>query len=191
MTAERSLVAQDLRGAAVEYHRQRAQATKWVLGERHPFGCADTCPAVHDATITPGTKRPLKPQNQRATAMVRRSRGRMFAKGSHLAHKANRYDILEEQASVGSEDDTSDDSHGFSGEDEITYSFDAPSGPRRGSHILELALTQAVENFEGKQTDKLIKEEYEIVRPEAEPASGRSGNTKGAMLADPEDFELL
>ncbi len=51
---------------------------------------------------------------------------------------------------------------------DIFYSFDAPAGPTQGMNVLDQALTQAVERFEVKQTDKLIREEYEVVQPEAE-----------------------
>lgn len=88
-----------------------------------------------------------------------------------------------------SEDDTSC-AHSFE-DDGITYSFDAPCGPRRGSHILSVALTQAVANFEGKQTDKLIKDEYEVVQSDPDVATGTAEAIKESSLDDLEDFEFL
>ena len=65
-----------------------------------------------------------------------------------------------------------------------TYSYDAPRGPGKGSQILGMALARAVENFETKAMEKLVKEEYEVVRAEKEvPSAG--------YIADNDDFELI
>lgn len=63
----------------------------------------------------------------------------------------------------------------------ITYSFDAARGPGEGSGILSMAINQAVERFETKATEKLVKDEYEIVRKDIEV-----GHT---VVED--DFELI
>ena len=47
--------------------------------------------------------------------------------------------------------------------EEITYSFDAPRGATHGSQVLSSALAKAVEQFEGKETDRLVGEEYEVL----------------------------
>lgn len=49
-----------------------------------------------------------------------------------------------------------------------TYSFDASRGPGKGSQILGLALAKAEEKYETKATNKLVKDEYEVVRKEKE-----------------------
>lgn len=64
-----------------------------------------------------------------------------------------------------------------------TYSYDAPRGPGRGSHILGIALAKAVENFESKAMEKLVKEEYEVV--------GSEKDTHTGYAADDDDFELV
>ena len=66
----------------------------------------------------------------------------------------------------------------------ITYSFDAPQGPGKGSQILSLAIAKAVEKYEVKVTEKLVKDEYEIVGKEHEVANA-------GYIADEDDFELL
>ena len=46
---------------------------------------------------------------------------------------------------------------------EIAYSYDAHRGPSHGSQILNNALEKAVERFETKETEKLVKNEYEVL----------------------------
>lgn len=46
---------------------------------------------------------------------------------------------------------------------DITYSYDACRGPRKGSQVLGQALAKAVEKFETKQTEKLVHDEYDVV----------------------------
>lgn len=65
-----------------------------------------------------------------------------------------------------------------------TYSFDAPRGPGKGSQILGLALAKAVEKYETKATEKLVKEEYEVVSPEKD-------ETHSGYTADEDDYELI
>ena len=65
-----------------------------------------------------------------------------------------------------------------------TYSYDAPRGPGKGSQVLGMALAKAVEKFETKVTEKLVKEEYEVISAESdEPLTG--------YVADEDDFQLL
>ena len=65
-----------------------------------------------------------------------------------------------------------------------TYSYDAPRGPGKGSQVLGIALAKAVEKFETKATEKLIKEEYEVVGSEKQ-------ETHAGYTADDDDFELV
>ena len=65
-----------------------------------------------------------------------------------------------------------------------TYSYDAPRGPGKGSQVLGIALAKAVEKFETKATEKLIKEEYEVVGSEKE-------ESHAGYTADDDDFELV
>ncbi|KAI9760146.1 MAG: hypothetical protein M4579_001866 [Chaenotheca gracillima] len=82
---------------------------------------------------------------------------------------------------------------------DITYSFDEPKGPQKGSQILGMALAQAVERFEGRETEKLVREEYDLVVDAAADdddyvpkASGRGREKKIKPVAVDEDgFELV
>ena len=67
---------------------------------------------------------------------------------------------------------------------EIMYSYDAPHGPAAGGQILSMALAKAVEKFETKATDKLIKDEYDVVGHEEE-------DHHDGYYADEDDFELV
>ena len=67
---------------------------------------------------------------------------------------------------------------------DILYSFDAPRGPAEGGQILSMALAKAVEKFETKETEKLVKNEYEVVGFEKE------FNHDG-YIADEDDFQLI
>ena len=65
-----------------------------------------------------------------------------------------------------------------------TYSYDAPRGPGKGSQVLGIALAKAVEKFETMATEKLIKDEYDVVGSEKE-------ETHAGYTADDDDFELV
>lgn len=65
-----------------------------------------------------------------------------------------------------------------------TYSYDAPRGPGKGSQILGMALAKAVEKYETKATEKLVKEEYEVV-------SSEKDETNSGYTADEDDYELI
>ena len=66
-------------------------------------------------------------------------------------------------------------------EPDYTYTFDKPRGPHEGSQILEGALAKAVNQYETKATEKLVRAEYEVVGIE-------KGDVK--PITD-DDFELV
>lgn len=66
----------------------------------------------------------------------------------------------------------------------ISYSFDAPRGPHQGSQILSMALAKAVEKYEIQATERLVRDEYEIIRKEKD-------DHHDGYAADEDDFELI
>jgi hypothetical protein len=76
---------------------------------------------------------------------------------------------------------------------EITYSYDANRGPSHGSTILSSALAQAVERFESNVTEKLVKDEYEVLPtdPDALLTPIKKGGMKSATATEEEDYEFV
>ena len=76
---------------------------------------------------------------------------------------------------------------------EIAYSFDAERGPSHGSQILGLALAKAIERYEVRQTEKLVKEEYEVldVDDEAFSLSPRARKRNFNIAPEDADYEFI
>lgn len=122
---------------------------------------------------------------------IKSARTRWFAHGqTKRPRQVSKFSNFEDQISAGSDDDVELEAPDNCPDEGITYSFDAATGPGKGSHVLSAALTDAVERFEGKQTDKLIKDEYEVVQPES-PTAGPSVRSDGPSSGDADDFELV
>ncbi len=84
-----------------------------------------------------------------------------------MAKSARRHEILYESSNGPSDSSADEDVNEASAAPEpdadITYSYDATRGPRKGSQVLGAALAKAVEKFETKQTEKLVSEEYDVI----------------------------
>ncbi|KAF2457750.1 hypothetical protein BDY21DRAFT_275687, partial [Lineolata rhizophorae] len=134
----------DLRSGAVDYMRDREHKSKWARGETWgPCRTTDDSygsdgPGGRDASVASGSP-PTHDEDMAAVAAA--------AAASTAA-----------TAATGSGD----------AECDITYSFDAPRGPGHGSTVLSSALSQAIERFENKATDKLVADEYEVLNKEGE-----------------------
>ena len=106
------------------------------------------------------------------------------AQGLRLSRK---YDYCAEADLISdssAEEDVKDASTAPEPDAAYTYSYDAPTGPSKGSTILGQALAKAVEKFETKETEKLIKNEYEVVAQDREEVNA-------GYTADEDDFELV
>ena len=110
---------------------------------------------------------------------------------SHRSKLARKHQIDEEQSSSDSaglsDEDAVNPTPGPVTDADVTYTYDGAAGPGRGCQILGLALDQAVERFETRQTDKLIKDEYEVVSQ----AGIEDVNTKPHSITEADDFELI
>ena len=67
------------------------------------------------------------------------------------------------------------------------YSYDARSGPNRGSEVLGNAVSKAVERYENKVTEKLVKE-YDVVGKNEEEYTAED---EAEDNKDEDDFELI
>ena len=117
------------------------------------------------------------------THRVRRAIQRQ-AWGSNISRKHPVIDADNNTSDSSAEEDVKEASAAPVPDAGIAYSFDAPRGPGQGSEILTMAINKAVERFEIKATEKLVKDEYEVVTKEAEPSHT-------GYAADDDDFELI
>ncbi|KAI9893721.1 MAG: hypothetical protein M1814_005937 [Vezdaea aestivalis] len=145
----------DLRSHAIESKRFRDNKAKWAHGPA----------AVSSGKVTADGEafhRPMSQHTANRLACCSSWLGelRPNSKARHV-----RGDIDREQRHW-SETSTSDlDSAGSSPNSDVMYSFDAP-GPQHGSKILASAVEKAVERFEVRETERLVKDEYEVIREE-------------------------
>lgn len=72
---------------------------------------------------------------------------------------------------------------------EVAYSYDAERGPSHGSQILNVALDKAIERFEIRETDKLIKNEYEVLDADGELLS--PAPKKRHVAPEDADYEFI
>ncbi|MCJ1379333.1 hypothetical protein MMC17_002434 [Xylographa soralifera] len=158
-----------LDGAKLEqdYKRDLDQKHKWALGE------------MESVRGYPDKRRPGKPVTQKVRRAIQRQ-----AWGSNVSRKHSVIDPDNNTSDSSAEEDVKEASAAPVPDAGIAYSFDAPRGPGKGSEILTMAINKAVERFETKATEKLVKDEYEVVAKEA--ALIPEGHA-----ADDDDFELV
>ena len=110
------------------------------------------------------------------------------ARAAQTAHSSRKYNTTANPDAALSDSSAEEDMGEASAAPEpdagYTYSFDAATGPSKGNEILSQALIKAVKQFETKQTEKLVKEEYEVIAGFKE-----EGHPLYAAVED--DFELL
>ena len=95
---------------------------------------------------------------------------------------ADEYAVSSEDSSSASGDETVTPS-------EILYGFDSPRVPSHGSQILNTALAKAIEQYEDKETVKLVRNEYEILDADEEEAHNLGHVSVKPKLLDAEDAE--
>lgn len=150
-----------------DFKRDSDRRHKWALG-------------AWNSTTNPGLSRttPVTPLSSKVKTAVRRS---TFTHSRKPQIRLNA-DISASDSSA--EEDVQEASAAPAPDAGITYSYDAVRGPGHGSEILSLAINKAVERFETKVTEKLVKDEYEVVGKETNV--GNDG-----YMADEDEFELV
>jgi hypothetical protein len=97
---------------------------------------------------------------------------KLSGQAATLARKAFRNEVVDAMdgplanvtdTSSGDEDTPDPSVARLPAEADFMYSYDALSGPHRGTDVLSQAITQAVERFENNETEKLVKKEYDMV----------------------------
>lgn len=158
-----------------DHKRELDQKHKWALGAGLPTrGQPARRPAKPCTTsYSKAVRREVEFQQNKAAQVVRISRKHesRFDNDACTSDSSTEEDIKE--ASTAPEPDAG-----------YTYSYDAPHGPGKGSQILGIALAKAVEKFETKAMEKLVKDEYEIVGNEKE-------DMRIGYATDDDDFELV
>ncbi|KAI9736333.1 MAG: hypothetical protein M1834_001219 [Cirrosporium novae-zelandiae] len=178
MPSKATMSVLEIRKAAKEAKRDRDAKTKWGLGER-------PMPGRQYWNEIPDTVRPMKPESASVKKAIKRSMRSKPNKANHGNRLTIEGDIAEVTSSDTSTDEDINEASAAPEPDAgIMYSFDAAQGPGRGSQILSTAVAEAVDRFEKKQTEKLIKEEYEVITKDVD--SETDGYT-----ADEDDFELV
>lgn len=177
-----SLAANDLRGAGTDAKRVYNQKAKWAYGGRSAL------PRREVSEVYPVT-RPAVPSTHYMN-LHRALQHDRKAKTNQLATSAKidlRYDIREALDSGPSDSSSGEDIDDPASAQTVVAEPDDEANATvehyevAGQTILSDAVNKAVERFETKETEKLVKE-YEIVTHEHE--------TTGGYLAD-DDFELV
>lgn len=169
MSAEQTF-AGDLRKDAKEYMRDKTSRVKWAHGQAYGPGRREEDGKPRPAKIAP------------------------HIKSSYPGPMKARNTLKKDMASAGASDSSADEDveHPSEAPDaEIAYSFDAHRGPSHGSQILNHALAQAIERFETKETDKLIKNEYEVLDIDADDEGPSTRSKKRNLTPEDDEYEFV
>lgn len=195
----------DLRSAAVDYQRDRANKHKWKYGFVPKCTTVSTpqrtdwwpcsCPFLRCNCRSEGYG-PVQPQGPPVGQSGAAKDRALEAKDHHNFQLARKRPILQPDnncSDSSADEEVTEASAAPEPDADITYSYDARSGPSHGSQILGAALSQAVEQFENKVTDKIVKEEYDVIENTDIHARGEERRTaarRGAATSE-EDYEFV
>lgn len=154
--------ASDLRGAAQDYKRDAAHKHKWSN-----VAIANAHGRLHD-----------KPKPQRSSRSIGQRPKNNVGKSRNTQHNNN---ILGDDHGHSAQITTSDESGVSADEDhEAIIPFGNPLYvASSGSQILNTALARAIEQYEDKETTKLVKKEWEVVDDDNGEDLGLSPVKKG------------
>ncbi|PWY75440.1 hypothetical protein BO70DRAFT_97112 [Aspergillus heteromorphus CBS 117.55] len=170
----------DLRRAGAEAKRVHDHKAKWAYGSR-------SARSHHDPVCALPLTRPAMPVSHnmnltRAMRFDRKSKTNQQVSDAKIALRADVREALDNGPSDSSSEDVDDPAAAEKIIDESDAKEDTPTDyDVSGQTILSVAVSKAVEKFEIKETERIVKE-YEIITPESEMAIG--------YLAD-DDFELV
>jgi hypothetical protein len=155
----------DLRSDAKEFNRDKNSRVKWAHGQSFGPGRREEDARPRPARVVPHI-RYVDCASAWHVLPARSNRCR----SSYPGHMKARTALHKDMANASGESSADEDvEHPSTAPDaEIAYSFDATRGPSHGSQILNHALEKAIEQYEVKETDKLIKNEYEVLDVDAE-----------------------
>lgn len=166
MSASQTLTA-DLRSSAREFNRDKNSRAKWAHGQSYGPGRREE----------DGKPRPAKPFPHVKSSFA----------GPMKARTAFNKDMASASDESSADEDVDHPSAAPAPDADIAYSYDAPRGPSHGSQILNYALDQAVERFETKETEKLVKSEYEVLDLDDDDAP----RSKRRVAPEDEEYEFV
>jgi hypothetical protein len=199
----------DFRSASRPFKRDKEHTAKWSMGVRVANSCAvDFMGNQVGGTPAQFTKeRPEKKWSEwntteiKSHANVTRSGNQMG--GAAYGRVSRKQDAMAE--SRAGESDTmskslldliSDGSltSNVASDEGVLYSFDAKSSPREQVG-LDLLVKRAEESFKNKETDKLVRNEYEMLDESGEIVSKRKSPKNrplpALVLDDDEEYEMI
>lgn len=170
MSAEQTFSTHDLRSGAKEFGRDKDNRVKWAHGQSFGPGRREEDARPRPARVIPTPK---------------------SKSGFHKARTALTNDIHCASGESSADEDVDAPSTAPAPDAEITYSYDAERGPSHGSQILGLALNKAIERYEVRQTEKLVKEEYEVLDATSDALSPAPKVSKKNATPEEEDYEFI
>jgi len=164
----------DLRSDAKGFNRDKNNRVKWAHGQSFGPGRREEDARPRPARVIPHIKYVQYTGEQYMKsrhANRRRSAFPTATTGGMKARTALNKDMAYASGESSADEDVEHPSAAPAPDAEVAYSFDATRGPSHGSQILNHALEKAIEKYEVKETDKLIKNEYEVLDVNAEMLS--------------------
>lgn len=168
MSAEQTFTG-DLRADAKEFNRDKNSRVKWAHGQQFGPGRRESDCKPRPAKILPQIKSTYP--------------------GAMKARNALSKDMA--SASGDSSADEEIEHPSTAPDAEVAYSYDAHRGPSHGSQILNYALEKAIERFETKETDTLIKNEYEVLDMDADDESSSARCKRRNVALEDEEYEFV
>jgi hypothetical protein len=158
----------DLRSDAKGFNRDKNNRVKWAHGQSYGPGRREEDARPRPARVIPHVKCVLPCNCSHIVTNQPRSCFPTTTTSGMKARTALNKDMAYASGESSADEDVEHPSVAPALDAEVAYSFDATRGPSHGSQILNYALEKAIEKYEVKETDKLIKNEYEVLDVNAE-----------------------